>query len=58
LSFAVNAINRSMGLPDLYPFHLSDAIVAKLDYVHNLVARTREAARTQAPKAEGAAVAA
>lgn len=42
LSFAVNAINRSMGLPDLYPFHLSDAIVVKLDYVHNLVAKTRE----------------
>lgn len=41
LSFAVNAINRSMGLPDLYPFHLSDAIVTKLDYVHNLVAKTR-----------------
>lgn len=51
LSFAVNAINRSMGLPDLYPFHLSDAIVAKLDYVHNLVARTR-ATGADAGKAE------
>lgn len=39
LSFAMNAVNRSMGLPDLYPFHLSDAIVAKLDYVQQLVAR-------------------
>lgn len=41
LSFAMNAINRSMGQPDLYPFHLSDAIVAKLDYVHDLVAKAR-----------------
>jgi hypothetical protein len=41
LSFAMNAINRSMGQPDLYPFHLSDAIVAKLDYVHNLAAKAR-----------------
>ncbi|EJU13297.1 hypothetical protein LH128_09591 [Sphingomonas sp. LH128] len=41
LSFAMNAINRSMGQPDLYPFHLSDAIVAKLDYVHNRAAKAR-----------------
>jgi hypothetical protein len=41
LSFAMNAINRSMGQPDLYPFHLSDAIVAKLDYIQNVVAKAR-----------------
>jgi hypothetical protein len=50
----VNAINRSMGLPDLYPFHLSDAIVAKLDYVHDLVAKARTGGKEQV----GAAVAA
>ncbi|MGF7156074.1 zinc-binding metallopeptidase family protein [Novosphingobium gossypii] len=44
LSFAMNAINRSMGQPDLYPFHLPDAIVAKLDYIHNLVAKSRQPA--------------
>jgi hypothetical protein len=38
-SFALNAINRSMGQPDLYPFHLTPAIVAKLDYVHGVIAR-------------------
>lgn len=47
LSFAMNAINRSMGQPDLYPFHLSDAIVAKVDYVHNLVAKARDGAGVQ-----------
>jgi Uncharacterized protein conserved in bacteria len=41
LAFAMNAMNRSMGLSDLYPFLLSDAIVAKLDYVQKLVAKAR-----------------
>ena len=38
-SFALNAVNRSMGQPDLYPFHLSPAITAKIDYVNRLVAK-------------------
>jgi hypothetical protein len=38
-AFAENAINRSMGQPDLYPFHLSEKIVAKLDYINNLLRR-------------------
>ncbi|MXP00590.1 hypothetical protein GRI97_16490 [Altererythrobacter xixiisoli] len=41
LSFAMNAINRSMGQADLYPFHLSDVIVAKLGYVEKLIKRVR-----------------
>lgn len=38
-SFAENAINRSMGQADLYPFHLSKTIVAKLDYINRLLQR-------------------
>ncbi|UAK24721.1 zinc-binding metallopeptidase family protein [Sphingomonas nostoxanthinifaciens] len=38
-AFAENSINRSMGQPDLYPFHLSDKIVAKLDYINRLLQR-------------------
>jgi hypothetical protein len=38
-AFAENAINRSMGQQDLYPFHLSEAIVAKLDYINRLLQR-------------------
>ena len=30
LTFAVNSINRSMGLPDLYPFVLAPAVIVKL----------------------------
>ena len=41
LAFSLNALNRSMGQKDLYPFTLSDTIVAKLDYVAHLVARSR-----------------
>lgn len=36
LSFAMNTINRAMGQPDCYPFHLTDRIVAKLDFIQRL----------------------
>jgi hypothetical protein len=34
LTFAANSLNRSMGLPDLYPFVLSRPAIAKLAFVH------------------------
>ncbi len=37
LTFAVNALNRSMGQPDLYPFVLAPPIIDKLRFVHDLV---------------------
>jgi hypothetical protein len=37
LTFAVNSLNRSMGLHDLYPFVLGPAAVAKLSFVHKLI---------------------
>ena len=40
LTFAVNSINRSMGLQDLYPFVLAPAVIVKL-VVHPPAARTR-----------------
>jgi len=45
LTFAVNSLNRSMGLHDLYPFVLGPAAVAKLAFVHELIAATSPAAR-------------
>mgnify|MGYP000217343930 CR=1 FL=1 len=36
-TFAINSVNRAMGLRDLYPFILSDAVIAKLGFVHGLV---------------------
>jgi len=37
LTFAVNSINRSMGLSDLYPFVLAPAATAKLSFIHDLI---------------------
>ena len=37
LSVAFNEINRSMGLPDLYPFALTDPVIDKLRFIHELV---------------------
>ncbi len=41
LTLAVNSLNRSMGLPDLYPFVLSPAVIAKLGFVHGIVRSVR-----------------
>jgi len=37
LTIAVNSLNRSMGQPDLYPFILTPAVIAKLEFVHGLI---------------------
>ncbi len=37
LTFAVNSLNRSMGHSDLYPFIVSDPVVTKLQFIHELV---------------------
>jgi hypothetical protein len=40
LTIALNSLNRGMGLPDLYPFVLSDEAVRKLQLVHDIVDET------------------
>jgi hypothetical protein len=37
LTVAVNAINRSMGIPDLYPFVLAPPAIVKLTFVHDCI---------------------
>ena len=55
LTFAVNSINRSMGLSDLYPFVLAPPVIVKLAFLHRLIeARSRPPAggtRTSAIRA-------
>jgi hypothetical protein len=34
LTFAVNSINRSMGIADLYPFVLAPPAIVKLSFIH------------------------
>jgi hypothetical protein len=48
LTVAINSINRSLGQPDLYPFVLTDAIVAKIDFVFRLIAEARVAEQAKA----------
>ena len=43
LTFAINSINRSMGLPDLYPFALSPPIIVKLSFIHEQIHPNRAA---------------
>lgn len=40
LTYALNAVNRSMGTAPLYPFLLAPKVIAKLDWVHRLVEGT------------------
>ncbi|GJE00086.1 zinc-binding metallopeptidase family protein [Methylobacterium isbiliense] len=35
--FALNSVNRAMGLNDLYPFVLAPPVIAKLGFIHDLV---------------------
>ena len=39
LTTAMNSMNRSMGLADLYPFVLSAPVIEKLGFIHGLVHR-------------------
>jgi hypothetical protein len=48
LTFAVNSINRSMGLHDLYPFVLSAPAIVKLAYVHECI--LTQAGQSAAPE--------
>ena len=48
LTNALNSLNRSMGLPDLYPFVLSQPAIAKLRFVHEIVEKASEHGRSRA----------
>jgi hypothetical protein len=40
LTVALNNLNRSMGLPDLYPFVLAERVISKLRFVHQVIENT------------------
>jgi hypothetical protein len=42
LTIALNGMNRSMGLPDAYPFKIGDRAKTKLQFVHELLAHDAE----------------
>jgi hypothetical protein len=37
LTVALNSLNRSMGLADVYPFVLSERAIRKLRFVHDVI---------------------
>jgi hypothetical protein len=37
LSFAVNSINRAMGIPDVYPFIITPNMVEKMKFIHKIL---------------------
>jgi hypothetical protein len=49
LTYALNAVNRSMGSDDLYPFTLAEPVIEKLRFVHHRV----QAAALVTPAAAG-----
>jgi len=45
LTYALNAVSRSMGRDDLYPFTLAPPVMGKLEFVHMLVQAAGDAAQ-------------
>ncbi|MBN3581636.1 putative zinc-binding peptidase [Algoriphagus aestuarii] len=39
VSFAINSLNRGMGIPDAYPFVVSAAVLDKMIFIHRLVSQ-------------------
>jgi hypothetical protein len=44
VAYSMNELNRSMGLSDAYPFHLTPAVRGKLHFVHLAIMRARNGA--------------
>ncbi len=47
LTYALNALNRSMGKEDLYPFVLAPRVIEKLAFVHDLTRAARQPDRAR-----------
>lgn len=41
VSIAINAVNRALGQPDLYPFVLNAPVIDKMQFIHSLIAPFR-----------------
>ncbi|RYB05658.1 zinc-binding metallopeptidase family protein [Lichenibacterium ramalinae] len=56
LTFALNSLNRSMGMGDLYPFVLTPGIIDKLGFIHDLIHGWVGASAPEQPKVTHAPV--
>jgi hypothetical protein len=48
LTIALNSLNRSMGLPDLYPFVVPEAALRKIRFLHDVIEKSGVTARSVA----------
>jgi hypothetical protein len=55
LTYALNSLNRSLGMPDAYPFALAPPVVEKLRFVDRVIAAS-ERARPLSDVATAAAI--
>ena len=51
LTVALNSLNRSMGLPDVYPFVLAERVIAKVRFVHQVIEEAIREPRTATDQA-------
>jgi hypothetical protein len=47
ITYALNSLNRSLGLPDAYPFALPDRVRNKLSFIHDVIHSMRVATEPQ-----------
>jgi hypothetical protein len=52
LTYVLNSLNRSVGMPDAYPFTLSALVRKKLEFIHNVILERQKTA-PQAAGGEG-----
>lgn len=45
LAYVLNELNRALGLRDAYPFVISNAVIAKLEFVHKVLEQHRRLSR-------------
>jgi len=50
LTYVLNSLNRSIGMPDSYPFKLSTPVLEKLTFVHKVVASYKQTGIRNLPK--------
>jgi len=53
LTVALNSLNRSMGLADAYPFVLAERVIAKLQFVHDVIERAGQGIAAGLPPTAG-----
>jgi hypothetical protein len=45
LTYVLNSLNRSIGMPDAYPFALSPLVIKKIDFIHKVILAGQDAER-------------